>query len=120
MNLVLDYGNSFVKVGVFDNDELKQNLSFSDVGELKFFFTKLFGRKFHPKFCNTGGRIRTWMGQPCKKKICFDSNFTFAYKKPVCHTPDPGSRPDCWSLWCPSNLPGLKLPRHRFRHLHYL
>ena len=37
MNLVLDYGNSFVKVGVFDNDELKQNLSFSDVGELKFF-----------------------------------------------------------------------------------
>ena len=32
MNLVLDYGNSFVKVGVFDNDELKQNLSFSDVG----------------------------------------------------------------------------------------
>ena len=46
MNLVLDYGNSFVKVGVFDNDELKQNLSFSDVGELKFFLQNFSAENF--------------------------------------------------------------------------
>ena len=46
MNLVLDYGNSFAKVGVFEKDELKQNLSFSDVGELKFFLQNFSAENF--------------------------------------------------------------------------
>ncbi len=46
MNLVLDYGNSFAKVGVFEKHELKQSLSFSNAEELKFFLQNFSAENF--------------------------------------------------------------------------
>ena len=46
MNLVLDYGNSSAKVGVFDKRELKQSLSFSNAEELKFFLQNFSAENF--------------------------------------------------------------------------
>jgi type III pantothenate kinase len=46
MNLVLDYGNSFAKVGVFSHHELKQSLSFSDAGKLKSFLQNFSAENF--------------------------------------------------------------------------
>ncbi|HZI24222.1 MAG TPA: type III pantothenate kinase [Chryseolinea sp.] len=46
MNLVLDYGNSFAKVGVFENHQLKQSLTFSDKEKLNFFLQNFSAENF--------------------------------------------------------------------------
>jgi type III pantothenate kinase len=46
MNLVLDYGNSLAKVGVFDKYQLKQSLAFSKSDELKFFLQNFSAENF--------------------------------------------------------------------------
>jgi type III pantothenate kinase len=46
MNLVVDYGNSFAKVGVFDQYELVNQHTFSSSEELKYFLQNFSGESF--------------------------------------------------------------------------
>lgn len=46
MNLVLDYGNSLAKVGVFDGRALKRSLSFSDADKLNSFLQNFSAENF--------------------------------------------------------------------------
>lgn len=77
MNLVIDYGNTAAKVGIFKDDQLSESLTFSNMDELKFFLTSSRAKCLLVSSVNTdAGVISTW-GQQIPKR------FILSYQLPL-------------------------------------
>ena len=120
MNLVLDYGNSFAKVGVFEKDELKQNLSFSDVGELKFFLQNFSAENFIlSSVAQEAASALGWVSH-IKRKFVLTPTLPLPIKNLYATPQTLGVDRIAGACGAHQIFPGLTLPRHRFRHLYYL
>src|SRR5688500_18274119 len=70
MNLVVDYGNTLAKVGIFDQYTLIQQRTFSDSGELKFFLQNFSADNFIISSVNhEANAILQWVNHIQKKII---------------------------------------------------
>ena len=72
MNLVIDYGNSAAKVGIFEQHELIQKHLFSDAGELKKFLENFSADNFIISSVKVDAHsVMSW-AQPTQKKFVLD------------------------------------------------
>ncbi|HEX6225527.1 MAG TPA: type III pantothenate kinase [Chryseolinea sp.] len=70
MNLVVDYGNTFAKVGVFENDLLKQSHAFSDRAKLNSFLQNFSAENFILSSVNHDApAILEWVGHIKRKFV---------------------------------------------------
>jgi type III pantothenate kinase len=70
MNLVVDYGNTFAKVGIFDQHTMVQQRAFSDAGELKYFLQNFSADCFIISSVNQeASTVLPWVGHIEKKII---------------------------------------------------
>ena len=70
MNLVVDYGNTFAKVGVFETDLLKQSHTFSDKAKLNSFLQNFSAENFIISSVNhDASAILDWVGHIKRKFV---------------------------------------------------
>src|SRR6187431_2657524 len=69
MNLIVDYGNSSAKVGIFENDKLVQHTVFQEEAELKKFLENFSSENFIISSVNANAQVVSSWAKAKKKFI---------------------------------------------------